>query len=244
MIRAATALALVAAVAAGTAQAQTPPRPLVQDNRVQLVDYDPDRITAIRAALGFQLMIEFAAGERIENVSIGDSVGWQVTPNRRANILFLKPVDGRPTNMTVVTDARRYLFDLRLAAKGARAAPAYSVRFLYPAPATAAPLAPAPELGPQVVNAAYALTGAAEITPSRVFDDGRMTYFEWPAEAALPAIFAVSAEGAESLVNYAVRDGQVVVQQLAPQFVLRNGRQVARIDNTAWPKRPAARRPQ
>lgn len=211
-----------------------------QDPRVRLVDYDPDAVTQVRAALGYQLMLEFGPNERIENVSIGDAVGWQVTPNRRANILFLKPIDGQATNMTVVTDLRRYLFDLRLASRTAKAPPAYAVRFVYPAPIAAEPLT-APDAGPRIVNSAYAVTGAAAAAPSRVFDDGEMTYFEFPAEAALPAIFALAADGSESLVNYAVRGRYIVVQQLAPRFALRDGKQLATVVNAGFPGQLAAR---
>lgn len=211
-----------------------------QDARVRLVDYDPDRVTTIRAALGYQLMLEFGPNERIENVSIGDAVGWQVTPNRRANILFLKPIDGQATNMTVVTDLRRYLFDLRLAPKSSKAQPAYAVRFVYPAPITATPL-PAREAEPHVANSAYAVTGSLAAAPSRVFDDGEMTYFEWPPEAAVPAIFALAADGSESMVNYAVSGRYVVVQQLAPRFALRDGKQVATVVNAGFPAQSPAR---
>lgn len=204
------------------------------DARVRLVDYDPDRVTQIRAALGYQLMLEFAPNERIENVSIGDAVGWQVTPNRRANLLFLKPIDGQATNMTVISDLRRYLFDLRLAPKGSKGQPAYAVRFVYPAPIAAEPL-PAREAEPQAANTAYSVTGAPTAAPSRVFDDGEMTYFEWPSESAVPAIFALADDGSESLVNYAVRGRYIVVQQLAPRFSLRDGKQVATVVNTAFP---------
>jgi type IV secretion system protein VirB9 len=58
-------------------------------------------------------MIEFGPDERIENVAIGDALAWQVTPNRGANLLFVKPVElAVATNMTVVTDRRRYAFEL------------------------------------------------------------------------------------------------------------------------------------
>ncbi|CAN7250381.1 TrbG/VirB9 family P-type conjugative transfer protein [Phenylobacterium sp. LjRoot225] len=234
-------LLVLAALVAGPASAQPRPQAAGLDRRVQLVDFDPDKVTPIRAALGYQLMIEFAPDERIENVSIGDSLGWQVTPNRRANIVFLKPIDGTATNMTVVTDARRYLFDLRLAAKGAKASPAYTVRFLYPAPATAAVI-PQREPEPRVANAAYTVTGSPENAPSRIFDDGEMTYFEWPPQSAAPAIFAVAGDGSESMVNYAVRGPYVVVQQLAPRFVLRNGKQVATVVNGGYPTQQTAQR--
>lgn len=212
------------------------------DRRIQIIDYDPGRIVPIRAALGYQLMVEFAPGERIENVSIGDALGWQVTPNKRANILFLKPIDGAATNMTVVTDARRYLFELRVLGKSARAQAPYTLRFVYPEPAAVSVVAP-PEPEPHALNSAYAVTGSRESTPLRVFDDGRMTYFEWSEQSATPAIFAISADGSESLVNYTVRGRYVVVQQLASRFALRNGKQVAMVTNSAIPLQDSRRSP-
>ena len=62
---------------------------------------------------GLQATVAFADNERIENVAIGDSNSWQVTPNKRANLLFVKPLAARArTNMTVVTDRHTYVFDL------------------------------------------------------------------------------------------------------------------------------------
>ena len=39
-----------------------------------------------------QATIDFGEDEHIENVAIGDSSAWQVTPNKRANLLFVKPL--------------------------------------------------------------------------------------------------------------------------------------------------------
>src|SRR5690606_24836973 len=101
------------ALAALPAQAAVTPRPSLGDPRIQVVGYDPTEVVRLRAALGYQLTIEFDPAEAIENVAIGDSLGWQVAPNRRANLLFVKPMDRvPPTNMTVVTNLRRYNFEL------------------------------------------------------------------------------------------------------------------------------------
>ena len=71
------------------------------------------RSSAFSASAGIQSTIEFAADERIENVAVGDSSAWQITPNRRASLLFVKPLTAHSrTNMTVVTDRRTYMFDL------------------------------------------------------------------------------------------------------------------------------------
>jgi type IV secretion system protein VirB9 len=228
------ALAMTAAPLAALA-AETP-RPGYGDPHIQTAAYDPDQVVLLRGVLGYQMMLEFAADERLESVSIGDSLGWQVTPNRNANLLFLKPIERNAvTNMNVVTSQRRYAFELRVLPKGARAATApYVVRFTYPPVAVAVSQPPPPEAPPQERNRAYVVTGAASNRPARVFDDGRMTYFAWADQASAPAIFAVTSEGKESLVNYDVRGPYTVVQQLAPRFVLRNGKQVATVVNQGF----------
>jgi type IV secretion system protein VirB9 len=235
-VRIAIVLALLAAPL--LAEAADAPRRAAVDPRIQTIPYDPNQITVLRGTLGFQFMIEFAADEHIDTVSVGDSLGWQVTPNRKANVLFIKPIDrGSVTNLTVLTDQRRYAFELKVAPKGDRAPVLFIARLEYPQPALLAPAPPPPppEAPPVVANSAYSFTGAAESRPARVFDDGRQTYFEWPSDSAVSAIFAVSADGAETLVNSAVRGSLTVVEQLAPRFVLRNGASVIQVVNNGYP---------
>jgi len=211
------------------------PRPGVTDPRIQSIEYDPNQVVVLLGAMGDQTMIEFASGERLENVAIGDSLGWQVTPNKRGDLLFIKPIDPKSvTNMTVVTNERRYVFELHVAGKKQASYAPYLVRFTYPAPAMVAPVEPAPEKPPEVVNSDYVVSGSPDNRPLRIFDDGRMVYFEWPAEAALPAIFAVGADNSESLVNYVVRGPYIVVEQTGRRFVLRNGKQVTTVVNRAY----------
>ena len=206
------------------------------DPHIRTFAYSPDRVQRLTGFMGFQTMLEFSPDERIENVSIGDAMGWQVTPNKRANLLFLKPVDRAPaTNMTVVTDRRRYVFELALAApKASTADAAYVVRFRYPeASPVAVAVAPA-KPAPAARNTAYSLQGAAALRPSTIFDDGASTYFAWPEQADLPAIFVVGADGVEGLANAVVRGGYLVVDQLAPRFVLRSDKAFATIANGGY----------
>lgn len=216
--------------------AQTP-RPGAADARIRTVAFDPDQVVELKGVFDYQLMLEFALEERIENVSIGDGLAWQITPNKRANLLFLKPVDAAgPTNMTVVTDRRRYAF--RLSARSAQGlrpeAIAYVVRFLYPAEPGARPAAAEPPVPPTRRNLAYTYTGSKAVLPSLVFDDGAFTYFKWPEAVSTPALFLLADDGSESLVNYGVREGYWVVEQVAHRFILRSGRDVTTIINDAW----------
>ena len=240
VILAAVALTAATLLGAGEVHASQTPRPGAVDPRIRTVDYNPDQVTLLRGYFGYQMMLEFAPDERIENVSIGDALAWQVTPNRRANLLFLKPIaPDAATNMTVVTDRRRYAFELsaRKAVPGRSADMAFVVRFIYPPEpvqlvvAAAPPPPPAP---PERRNTAYTYTGSRGSLPSLVFDDGQFTYFQWPESAPTPALFLLGPDGTESLANFGVHDGYIVVEQLAPRFLLRNGTDVTTVINEGW----------
>jgi type IV secretion system protein VirB9 len=229
------ALLLIAA-APGVAVAQ--PASTSVDKRIRTVPYSENAIVTLVGRLGFQTVIEFDPAERIENVSIGDSIGWQVTPNRRATLLFLKPVEASATNMTVVTTLRRYVFDLRVteSEKPTDGAAVYVLRFKYPPPppepvkATPPPPPPPP---PPVLNTAYSQKGSAKIAPSRIWDDGRFTYFEFPDRAEPPAVAAIGPDGREGLINFRFEGRIMVVDVVAPAFVLRHGKEKLTVVNDA-----------
>ena len=123
-------LAALALLAPAGLAAQIHPAPGSGDPRIQNVLYDADQVVQLQGAPGFQIDVEFAADETIENVAVGDSAAWQVTPNRRGDHLFVKNlISGVTTNMTVVTTARTYFFELAPLSGGQMA---YTVRFRYP----------------------------------------------------------------------------------------------------------------
>jgi type IV secretion system protein VirB9 len=210
------------------------PHPGGGDPRIHVVQYDPEQVVELHGALGFQMSVEFDPLERIENVAIGDALGWQVTPNRKANLLFLKPMAKRPdTNMTVVTNLRRYDFQLSVAPRASARLTPFSVRFIYPAPVVVR-IAPPPPFQPQDRNHAYSYQGSDKILPDRVFDDGEATYFIFRSHEDLPAIFSVDANGTESVVNSHMREGYLVVDLTARGFLLRRGAEVTRVYNDGF----------
>jgi len=238
------ALALIAALTAGPAFAALIPRPGPGDPRIRVVPYDPDEVVVLTGVLGYQFSIEFAEDERIENVSIGDALGWQVTPNSKASLLFLKPVEpNSTTNMTVVTSARRYVFSLAVVPRSGHEAERkamFALHFDYPKPPPSPEVvAPAVKLVPVVANAGYSYEGSIKTLPEQVFDDGKTTYFQFGEVEDYPAIFAVDADGGEAVVNFQVRDGFVVIDQIARGFVLRSGSEVTRIFNDGYQDRIA-----
>jgi type IV secretion system protein VirB9 len=229
---------LAICLVAGTGvQAAIDPRPGAGDPRMRWVRYDPDQVVNLRGAMGYQFPIQFGEDERIENVSIGDGTGWQVTPNHRADVLFLKPMMPRAvTNMTVFTNLRRYNFMLSVQPRGVGPG-LFGLRFEYPVPALAIPVvadAPQAPVPPQDHNHAYSYSGSRRNVPDRLFDDGHFTYFRFGDAAEYPAIFVNEGPKRESMAATSMRDGYVVVDQLAPRFVLRRGDDVTTIVNDGF----------
>ncbi|WP_284124962.1 TrbG/VirB9 family P-type conjugative transfer protein [Parerythrobacter aestuarii] len=218
-----------------------------QDSRLVEVEYDEARIFTIQGRTKVQATIQFGEDEAIENVAIGDSAAWQVTPNKRANLLFVKPLEPTAsTNMTVVTNKRTYLFDLVASPK---AKPLYILSFSYPEEEmeAAAQLAASGQANPVEMAAAtdpYAVvdpaalnwewqkTGDANLFPARAFDDGDATFLEWNEGVPVPAILVKDFEGTEGPVNFTVRGNTVVVDGVPREIILRSGEEIATLVNT------------
>lgn len=224
---------------------------IATDARIREVAYDPSAVTTLHGCFDYQSTVVFAPGERVENVALGDAGIWQATPNKRADLLFLKPsVRTGRTNMMVVTDRRRYAFDLiardDAACRGDRTV--YELQFRYPEePAPRPPPSPAPppvpvapaaspDDGPPPAsrNTDYTFTGAAVNVPMRAFDDGRSTWLRWADGVAAPAIYTVGPDKREVVVNYAIKGDYVVIDGVAPRFILRRGNAVAVLYDDAY----------
>ncbi|MGE4304196.1 MAG: TrbG/VirB9 family P-type conjugative transfer protein [Novosphingobium sp.] len=229
------------------------PPVIARDARLVTRMFNADEIVVIEGRAGVQATIAFADDEHIENVAIGDSTSWQVTPNKRANLLFVKPLSPRGrTNLTVVTDRHTYMFDL---VAGATTKPVYVLRFTYPASekppvkvaaaisseeAQAISSPPQePVTDPALLNFAWRSRGDKALLPSRIYDDGQATYLLWDERNPQPAILVRNAKGEEGAVNYAVRGKVIVLDTVPGVIVLRSGKAVATIENQGPPRPPA-----
>jgi len=220
------------------------------DGRIAMTTFNPDAVVRITGRQGVQAAITFSEDEHIENVAIGDATAWQVTPNKRANVLFVKPLLARAqTNMTVLTDRHMYLFDL---VAGTGAAPVYVMRILDPdykkvaasrageilgQPAmtdleasAAAGLVKDAQVDPASLNFAWKTKGDQRLMPTRVYDDGQATFIAWLPQTPIPAIQMRNEAGVEGPVNFAVRDDVIVVEGVPDVLILRSGRKVALLE--------------
>jgi type IV secretion system protein VirB9 len=230
------------ALAVGTAQPA-----FAGDARLLTRMYAADEVVRVEGRAGVQATISFGENEHIENVAIGDSSSWQVTPNKRANLLFVKPLSARArTNLTVVTDTRSYYFDL-VASPTANAL--YLLRFTYPdepkkgagktgtalamtdveaqaASGAVIPVQPA-ALDPSKLNFGWKQRGSSKLLPSRIYDDGASTFINWAVGRPVPAVLIRNEKGAEGPVNFAIRDDVMIIEGVPPLIVLRSGKDSA-----------------
>lgn len=224
--------------------------PAQADNRLIEVRYDEAKIYRVEGRPKVQATIRFGEDESIENVAVGDSNAWQITPNKRANLLFVKPLLARAnTNMTVVTNKHTYLFDL---VASPTAQPVYVLSFTYPEPPKAKAEAKPAEgqlaangaaagaadttVDAADLNFAWSRTGADKLLPENVFDDGEATFLTWPEGRSVPAILITDSAGTEGPVNFSVRGTTIVVEGVPAQIVLRSGKDKALIVNDGPPR--------
>jgi type IV secretion system protein VirB9 len=230
------------------------------DNRIRSLAYDPDKIVQVLGRMGIQSTIQFDGDERIQNVAVGDSSKWQVTPNHGATLLFVKPLAPRVrTNMTVVTDRRTYMFDLVAGDKWTT--PVYALKFSYPNDKRSmSALKPAEQAQSQAQVTAvqqqptmtadrlhfdWRSKGARKLVPSRVFDDGTSVYLSWNRETPLPAILTMSEDRKEGPLSYRMSGEYIVVSPIPQNMVLRYANQMAMLWTTrrVTPSAPVATPP-
>lgn len=211
-------------LAAVPAIAETTPRPGSHDARVRVAAWTEGQVYRVVTSLTRVTSIEFGEGETIRSIIAGDTAGFQFDGVPGGRAFAIKPVaSGVATNITVYTNRRSYYFHV----VEARETPHYVVQFRYPessAPAANAVAAGAP-------NSNYAASQQAEFTPTAVWDDGTFTYFRFPKNAPLPAIFRWTGGRERTVNSVAQEEGVIRVSGVHRQWVLRLGDEVVCIQD-------------
>lgn len=229
--------------------ASSMPIDVTTDSRVKKVMYNAEQVYEIKTSYGVSSTILFGDDEKVTAVSLGDPTVWQVTP--MANSLNIKPIALNPdTNMTVWTDKHIYLFNLhamrpQLDEVGHIMKPSstqgllYMLRFSYPK--TDFMTIPKSDIAsnsyaPDCINRDYRAYGDSAVSPARVCDDGRFTYFAFTRYQNHPAILMVDEDGFEHAVNFRQSGNFLVVERLGAQFTLRYGDSVSSVFNEFPPQ--------
>lgn len=221
----------------GTLAAAAHPAPAATrlDSRVRVLAYAPDEIYRLQGYVGWHIDLEFESGETFVGLGAGDIEALSFTA--QDNHLFLKPkAPDVMTNLTVLTNRRHYRFEYAAALLPSDPQAqdlVYSVRFVYPSALGQVPgERAAAEVKARLAGGAasrprnldYWYRGDAVIKPVAVSDDGVHTRLRFAPHAEQPAIFAINDDGSESLVNFSMADGEVIVHRVARRLALRRGR--------------------
>jgi type IV secretion system protein VirB9 len=103
----------------------------------------------------------------------------------------------------------------------------YAVRFRYPDEPPSSEARIAAELAKARAarerNYDYWFCGSRSVRPTAASDDGVHTRLTFAPRRELPAVFIRNDDGTESLVNYTVEAGEVVVHRVAARFIVRRG---------------------
>jgi type IV secretion system protein VirB9 len=217
------------------AAAETVPPKGRVDSRVRSAAYNGDEVYKLHGFVGYQIDLEFEAGETFKGLGAGDIEGLSFVGQE--NHLFLKPKAAKvATNLTVLTSRREYQFDYTASAQRPAAddpGVIYALRFTYaPPPSQSAADAAAKRLASQLDNASakrprnidYWYCGEPTLEPVAASDDGVHTRLRFAVNADLPAIFVRNDDGSESLLNFSMDAGDVIVHRVAKRFILRRGK--------------------
>ncbi len=216
---------LVLSLCAPPSQAETGPRPIGADPRIKQYTYGPTTVYQLDLAMKIITSIEFAPGEAIDSVLMGDSESWEVIRLQSGNVLAVKPlILGARTNMTVYTRQRTYTFEMRaVPASSGSASLNYRIGFRYPEQERAKATRTSVEASRPRDPNYYVAGPKVAWRPVSVYDDGRQTTFVFAPDAPRPAIFRVDATGRESIINLRETDGGTVVTGTSDRWTLRIG---------------------
>jgi len=218
--------------------AETTPAPGLKDSRIRVARYSSDEVYRLSGFVGYQTDLEFEPGESFVGLGAGDIEGISFVA--QGNHLFLKPRAAKVgTNLTIVTSRRTYQVDYSAgpARPDATQDVIYVLRFTYP-PAAGDSGASAN----RVLNAAamrsrnfdYWYCGDPTLQPSAASDDGVHTRLRFPAKAEQPAIFILNEDGSESLLNFSMDEGDVILHRVARRLILRRGHLAGCVVNKAF----------
>jgi type IV secretion system protein VirB9 len=225
------------------ALAETTPAKGRVDTRVRVAAYNSAEVYKLRGLVGYQIDLEFEPGETFVGLGAGDIEGLSFVGQE--NHLFLKPKASKvTTNLTVLTSRRHYHIDYTASAQRPNEDDViYALRFTYPeTPASLTAEAAAKRLDSQLDGASsqrphnidYWYCGEPVLRPISASDDGVHTRLSFAANGELPAIFVRNADESESLLNFSVDAGDVVIHRVAQRFILRRGKLTGCVVNRGY----------
>jgi type IV secretion system protein VirB9 len=226
-------LCVMVGVTVSMACAETVPAPGLLDARIRQARYETGQIYRLKGFVGYQIDLEFEAGESFVGLAAGDIEALSFVAE--GNHLFLKPKAAAVgTNLTIVTSRRAYQIDYSASLQRPDATDevVYALRFSYPSEPEGAQ---ADRLMRRAaVNFDYWYCGNPSLMPVAASDDGVHTRLRFAPRAEQPAVFVLNEDGSESLLNFSMDSGDVILHRVARRLILRRGSLTGCIVNKAF----------
>ncbi|EPR8095388.1 TrbG/VirB9 family P-type conjugative transfer protein [Pseudomonas aeruginosa] len=260
------AAALAVALSTGPAWAVNPKTDSPYDYRIKTVVYNPMDVVELDGVVGLQTHIQFAPDEVYVTHNFGAQDSWQLT-YKDNNVFIRPVAELSDTNLTVVTNKRTYYFLLRyigskpVKGEDGKVRDAFITTPWTMRKATVGVIFKYPFEDMKVANKKLedrrvreALAKASngpfnvdyrrsddkqtrDIVPKHVWDDFRSTYFEFPANAPLPVVSVIGADGQETIVATHI-EGQysniIVAETTAREWRVRLGDRVVGVVNGGY----------
>jgi P-type conjugative transfer protein TrbG len=213
---------------------------------VAVYDFVPGRVYHVYTSPDFLTAISLRAGEKLLSKAAADTSRWQIgdtlagaDANQTALVVIKPSKEDLHTNLILTTNERSYFLDLE-----SRPGNQYqsAVRWNYPQELVATTINKTAQMNRERQETAISGVNLENLNydyrveteegnepswlPREVFDDGKKTYINFPAELGTmeaPPLYIRTTDGQADLVNYRVKGHFYVVDRLFDHAELRLG---------------------
>jgi len=226
---------------ASPVHAETVPTRGGADGRIRTAAYDANQVYRIQGYVGFEIDLQFEQGESFVGIGAGDIDALSFVS--QDNHLFIKPKAAHiNTNLTVLTSRRPYQFAYTASPLRSDVSDSdviFAIHFSY-APNNQDAIADGIDRmfqqsgSDRPRNVDYWYCGSPTIQPTAAADDGIHTRLRFAAKSEQPAIFVQNDDGSESLLNFSMDAGDVIIHRVVRQLIIRRGRLTGKIINKSF----------
>lgn len=200
------------------------------DKRIQTAVYNADQVYRLQAAIGRSALIQFPAGETVNDpqglMASGDPTAWQLGVNEAGSQIVIKPITDKDpdTNWIISTNKHTYLIELKLMKKAADAT--YALRFVLPeVPKAIARIDEPVNPCKGLENRTWQVRGSKDIAPAEIWDNGTFTCLRFASNKPRPALYQVLPDGTETVVSTHNEQNVLVAHTVSSIFRLRLNKQ-------------------
>lgn len=220
--------------------AETIPTRGLLDGRIRFARYDADEVYRLTGVVGYAIELVFEEGEKFVGQGGGDLEGVGIDAHDR--FVLLKPrAVVVATNVVIYTDKRAYRFDYSVVERATKDELVYALKFQYVAAVAGGPT-PEQQVGERLAaaetvrarNVDYWFCGHPSLRPAAASDDGVHTRLTFGDRVEVPAVFVLNEDDSESLLNFSMDGGDLVIHRVAQRLVLRRGKLVGCVVNKGY----------